>query len=383
MQTEVAFVEEPGVGDRFESHGNIKVDTVDVDEPGIHEVHVDMKSCGICHSDWHTVCGDLPTEHYPCALGHEGAGVIAEAGAGVEHVDEGDHVVLSWMPACGKCHYCAQGMQNHCVRGDRILTGRMMDGTFNMHRNGTDIGQYAYLGCFAKDVVVHKDSVVPIDDDVPFSVAGFTGCGIATGFGAAQERANIKTGDTVVVYGVGGLGISAVQGAALQGAGQVVAVDPVDFKREKAMELGATHTVNPEDQEAHEFVEDITNGYMADSAILTTSLATPGLEGKAYATIKNRGQLVSVAASAYDVDSIDVPEHTGGLVQLSMGGKEIKGALYGGWSPNYAIPRLLDLYKDGQLKLDELVTNTYELDEINDGFDDLLEGRNLRGVVEL
>lgn len=383
MRTEVAYLEESGIDDRYESHGSIKVDEVELAEPGVNEVHIDVKACGICHSDWHVASGDNEVEHYPCALGHEGAGVVQETGEAVEHVEPGDHVALAWMPACGKCEFCASGRQELCHRGEGMLQGPQMHGGYNMHMDdGTEMSQYAYLGCFAEDVVVHKDSVVPVPKDVDLSVAALTGCGAATGFGSAQNRADIQPGDTVVQFGLGGLGASAVMSADYQGADQIIVVDPLESKREMAAEFGATHTVNPDEESPAEFVESLTDGRMADSAIFTGSVALPEEVGEAYATVRKGGELVTVSSSPLDADRIDLPVETGGLFNFTMSEMEVKGSLYGGWAPNYAIPRLLEMYKSENLPLDKLVTQTYSLDEINQGYSDMLEGKNIRGVVE-
>ncbi|MFC6719867.1 alcohol dehydrogenase catalytic domain-containing protein [Natrialbaceae archaeon GCM10025810] len=383
MKTEVAYVEDSGIDDRYEAHDSIKVGEVDLAEPGVNEVHVDVKACGICHSDWHVVSGDNEVEHYPCALGHEGAGVVKATGEAVEHVEPGDHVALTWMPACGKCEFCANGRQELCVRGAGMLQGPQMHGDYNMHlEDGTEVSQYAYLGCYADEVVVHKDSVVSVREDVDLSIVALTGCGAATGFGSATNRANIEPGDTVVQFGLGGLGASAVMAADYQGADRIVVVDPLESKRKMAHEFGATHTVDPEEETPEEFVASLTDGRMADCAIFTGSIALPEEVGEAYATIRNGGELVTVSSSPLDADRIDLPVRTGGLFNFTMGERTVKGSLYGGWAPNYAIPRMLEMYKEGDLALDKLVSQTYSLDEINQGYSDMLEGKNIRGVVE-
>lgn len=382
MKTEVAYVEESGTDDRFEVSGDgIKVGEVELDEPGPNEVHVDVKACGICHSDWHVVSGDGPVNHYPCALGHEGAGVIREAGVGVEHVEPGDHVALTWMPACGKCDDCAKGNQELCMRGGDFLEGPLATGGFNMYKNGDEVMQYAGLGCFAEEVVVHADSVIPVREDVDFAIAALTGCGAATGFGSALNRADIGVGDTVVQFGIGGLGASALMSADYQGADQIVAVDPLETKRERAAEFGATHTVNPDEESPEGFINSLTDGEMADAAIFTGSVMLPEDVGEAFTTIKSGGEVVCVSAPPVTADTIELPQ--AGLFDFVLSQKTITGSVYGGWSPNHAVPKLLDLYKEGDLALDKLLTQTYSLDEINQGYRDMIDGKNIRGVVEL
>ncbi|MFB6353329.1 MAG: Zn-dependent alcohol dehydrogenase [Halobacteriales archaeon] len=382
MKVETAFVEDSGVEDRWESRGNIVVDEVELDEPKVNEVRVDIKAAGVCHSDWHVATGDLGCDHFPCALGHEGAGVVESVGEGVTHVEPGDHVTLSWIPSCGRCEPCASGNQHLCVRGRFIERGTMLDNTFRMHRDDTDVGQILLLGCYSEAVVVPADSVVKIPDDVPFEIAGLTGCCVATGFGAAVNRANIEPGDTVVHFGFGGVGANAVLGSVNQGAGQIVVVDPIEQKRRWAEQFGATHTVDPDDEHPADVVESITGGLGAEVAIFTGSLGTPEALGEAYSTLRNRGQLISVASNNVEMDHIDFPLRNGGVNQFTFGEKEVRGTVYGGWSPRLAISHLLGLYQDGYLPLDDLITARYDLDGINDAFNDMLEGNNIRGVVE-
>jgi S-(hydroxymethyl)glutathione dehydrogenase/alcohol dehydrogenase len=383
MKTKAVYVEGPDVEKRYEPQGNFLVDEVELEEPGTNHVHVDLKATGICHSDWHAATGDLPTEYYPLVLGHEGAGVVEEVGEGVEHVSEGDHVVLSWMPACGKCHFCASGHQEQCVRGEDLLKGHLIDGVFPMSIEDEDLGVYAGLGTYAEDTVVHKDSVVPIREDVPFEIAGLTGCCVATGVGAAVNTADIDAGDTVVHFGLGGVGANAVLGSSYVGADRIILVDPMESKREWAEEFGATHTVNPEEEDVFEYVESLTNGEMADTAIFTGSVATPEELGEAFSVIKHLGELVAVSQPPVDETHMEMPAEAGGLNSTVLGEKRIKGSLYGGWGPNYAVPRLLDMYADGGLELDKLITSHYELEEINEAYVDMLEGKNIRGVIDL
>jgi len=384
MKVETAYVEAEGVEGRHESRGNVVVDEIELDEPKRDEVHVDVRAAGVCHSDWHIATGDLNSDHFPIALGHEGAGVVQNVGENVDTVEAGDHVTLSWIPSCGECSACTNGNQHLCVRGQYIEQGHLLDGTYRMHtQDGADVGQALLLGCYSDEIVVHEDSVVPIPDDVPFKLAGVTGCCVPTGFGAAQNRADIEPGDTVVVFGFGGVGANAVQGAAEQGAGEVVVVDPNENKFDWAREFGATRTVNPEQQDPVEFVESITNGLGADCALYTGGVGTAETLGQAYATLTNRGQLISVASNPIDTEHIEFPLRSGGVNQFTFGEKVLKGTVYGGWSPKYAVPRLLNMYRNDDLMLEELITETYSLDGINDAFDDMLEGNNIRGVIEL
>lgn len=379
MNVKTAFVTEEGVEDRYESHGNITVDEIELDPPKDHEVLVDIKANGVCHSDWHAASGDAPMAHYPCALGHEGAGVVQEVGDAVAHIEEGDHIVTSFVPACGRCERCARGLPNLCVNNRHLQDGPQMDGTFRMHYGDQDVSQFCLLGTFSEAAVLHTDSVVKVPDHIPFEAACLTGCGVTTGFGAAVNRADINAGDTVVVFGFGGVGASAVQGAAAQGADEVIVVEPMDQRREWSTDFGATHTIDPDTEDIAEVVDDITMGRLADAVIVTVDVVYPETLGVALSLLGPRGEVVMVAMSPREFDSIDMAgQGVGSLLGLE---KELKGTVCGGWGPKYAIPRLLRMYDNDSLMLDELATKSYDLEDINQAYDDMLNGRVIRGVV--
>ena len=231
------------------------VEEIEVDPPRAGEVLVEWKAAGMCHSDEHLVTGDMvmPDEmrqmmelgpFWPIIGGHEGSGVVAEVGPGVTSVAPGDHVSASFIPACGRCHYCSTGRQNLCDDGaGAFAKGMITDGT-SRHRtaSGEDLMLFAKLGTFAERTVVSESQVIKVEPDIPLEAVALVSCGVATGWGSATSRADVQAGDSVVVVGIGGIGINAVQGAAMAGARHVIAVDPLEFKREKAMEFGATHT---------------------------------------------------------------------------------------------------------------------------------------------
>ena len=222
-----------------------KIEEVELDDPKQGDVLVSMKVAGMCHSDEHAVTGDMPLG-LPVIGGHEGAGVVEEVGPGVTSVKPGDHVSMSFLPSCGRCKYCSSGRQYLCDEGAKLFdVGMMSDGRNAHHVKGTPVGRYAQIGTFSEKVLVSENSVVKVDDDLPFDAVALVSCGVATGFGSATERAGTQPGDNVAVVGIGGIGINAVQGARIAGAKRVIAIDPVEFKREKAMELGATHTFAP------------------------------------------------------------------------------------------------------------------------------------------
>ena len=345
---------------------------LDLDEPKEHEVLVRVMACGLCHSDEHVREGG--PYRYPMVGGHEGSGVVEKVGPNVSRVTEGDHIATSWIPVCGHCRYCATGRQNMCNDGLNAGTGLMPDGTFRFHENGSDIGGMCVLGTFSQWIVISENSCVPIDPDIPFEVAALVACGVTTGWGSSVYAAGTRAGDTVVIFGTGGVGMNAVQGAAYAGAKHVVVVDPVPFKREMAGKFGATFTTgNPE--EAAEHVRDRTRGEMADHAVITIGVMDAGVLEHAVNMIGKGGNVV--------VTAVGGEGHTISLHGSPVTGwhKNIQGSLFGGANPLYDMPRLLGLWRAGQLKLEELITNRYTLDNINQGYEDMLEGRNIRGVL--
>jgi S-(hydroxymethyl)glutathione dehydrogenase/alcohol dehydrogenase len=346
---------------------------LELDLPKAGEVLVKYMASGLCHTDEHFRAGDF-VPRFPIVGGHEGAGIVEEIGPGVTHVKPGDHIVTSFIPACGKCRYCGTGRQNLCDRGATALEGCQLDGTFRLHRDGEDIAQTFGVGTFAQRAVVSQDNCVVIDDDVSFEAACLVGCGVPTGWGSATAAADVRPGDTVVIYGIGGVGINAVQGARFAGARNVVAIDPLANKREAALDLGATHTAANQEETAA-LVVDLTRGQMADKAIITVGLADSEVVTNAFDIVGKDGVVVLTAMSGQQM-TINIP---GTLLTLFQ--KTIKGSLYGHMSPNVAVKELIALYRSGDLKLDELITQRYRLDEINHAYQDLLDGRNIRGII--
>jgi S-(hydroxymethyl)glutathione dehydrogenase/alcohol dehydrogenase len=364
------------------------IEEIEVDEPKAGEVLVAWKFAGMCHSDEHLVTGDMVppeemwpmmgiTSFFPMIGGHEGAGVIEAVGPGVTSVAVGDHVSASFIPACGRCRYCSTGRQNLCDQGaGAFLPGMITDGT-SRHRlaDGSDVNLFAKLGTFSEYSCVAESQVIKVEGDLPLDAVSLVSCGVATGWGSATKRADVAPGDTVVVVGIGGIGINAVQGAAMAGARHVIAVDPVEFKRETAMEMGATHTFTSM-EEALPAVMEMTWGMMADKVIMT-----PGVmygEMMALGTqLAGKGGTIVVTAVA----PMTQTESSVNLFELAMYNKEIKGTIFGSLNPRADIPKLLGLYRDGQLKLDELITNRYALDDVNEGYRAMRDGENIRGVI--
>lgn len=366
-------------------HSDFVVQDLELDPPKDNEVLIDLKACGICHSDDHARTGDVPvTEEFggggfPYLVGHEGAGIVEAVGPGVTVVKPGDHVATSFIPSCGYCRWCATGRMYLCDNGAQILTGTQMDGTHRFHtEDGKGVGQLCMLGEFATKTVVPDLSVVKIPEHIPFEHACLLSCGVTTGWGSAAERAGIKPGDTVVVWGCGGVGSSAIQGAAHAGAKRIFAIDRNDFKLEHAQMFGATDVINNEGKSIEEILEPIhavTNGQGAEVCIMTPGVNDSDQIGQASATVCKDGTLVLTGVPNWKDDSIKTP-----VLEFIMMNKTVKGSLYGSMNPRHAIPHLIGLYETGQLKLAEMVTRQYEIDDANQAFDDLLAGRNIRGV---
>jgi NDMA-dependent alcohol dehydrogenase len=351
------------------------VEETELDDPRANEVRLRLVATGLCHSDDHGKKGDLPTG-LPIIGGHEGAGIVEAVGPGVRRLKVGDHVVMAFMPACGHCRWCADGMSQLCDYGAVIMEGLpITDGIARVRARGQGLRQMSMIGTFAPDVVVHEDSCVKIDDDIPLELACLVGCGVTTGYGAAVNRAQVRPGDTVVVVGTGGVGSSAVQGARIAGAETIIAVDPIEFRREQAKVLGATHAVASM-EEAMPLVTELTRGVMADKTIMTASLMTGDMLMPLMLLTRKGGRACLTSVANPNVLNADVV-----LVDLILSQKEIVGNVFGGCNPHSDIPRLLRLYKHGLLKLDELVTKSYALEDINQGYDDLLAGRIMRGTV--
>ncbi len=372
-------------------HGNHQdwiVEEIELDPPKAGEVLVETAAAGLCHSDEHLVTGDLapPQEvldqmgmpsPFPIIGGHEGSGVVVEVGEGVTSVAPGDHVSASFIPSCGRCRWCASGMQNLCDLGaGAVVPGMITDGTFRHHTlDGQDLGTFAKLGTFAEHMLVSEDSLVRVDPNHDLTAVALVSCGVATGWGSAVHRAGVGAGEIVVVVGIGGIGTNAVQGARMAGAATIVAVDPLDFKREKAQEFGATHTAASM-AEALPLVTDLTMGQLADRLVLCPGVVRGEMIAEAMALVRKGGTVVVTGISPM-VDT----EVSLSLFELAMYNKEIKGSIFGSGNPRADIPYLLKLYEQGQLKLDELVTRTYPLDEVNQGYQDMRDGKNIRGVL--
>jgi len=367
MKTKAAIVRE--------APGKWEVAEVDLDGPRQGELLVRMEASGLCHSDDHLTTGDLLVGVYPMAGGHEGAGVVEEVGPNTPGWKVGDRVVTSFLPGCGRCRFCASGMQNLCDAGATTLSGTREDGSHRMSIDGQGVGQMAGLATFSQWSTISVLSAVHCPDDVPLDVACLTGCGVGTGWGSAVNSAEVRPGDVVIVMGVGGIGINAVQGASHAGASVIVAVDPVELKRTTALKLGATHAAQTM-AEARELVAPLTNGQGADSCIVCVGVTNGGHIAEGLEAVRKGGTCVATGIGNLLETGIPVSP-----TLLTLYQKRIQGSLFGASNPSKDIPLMLELYRQGRLRLDELVSQTYSLDKINEGYADMHAGRNIRGVI--
>jgi S-(hydroxymethyl)glutathione dehydrogenase / alcohol dehydrogenase len=352
------------------------IEEIEIGEPRKGEVKVQLETAGLCHSDHHLLTGDIPTAAYPILGGHEGAGIITEVGPGVEDLAVGDHIVLSFIPACGKCPACQAGMRNLCDLGMGLLSGASVsDGSFRVQAKGHNVIPMSLVGTFSPYVVVHQFSVVKIDPGIPFEVACLVGCGVTTGYGSSVRSANVGPGDDVAIIGVGGVGNAALQGARIAGARRIFAVDPVEWKREQALKFGATQAF-PDAASAFDGIAQATEGRMCSKVVVTVGRAE-GAEVDSWMQLTAKGGTCVLTA----MGAVLANDVTLNLPIMTLSQKALQGSIFGGGNPQFDIPELLTLYKLGVLNLDDMVTREYRLEDINDGYRDMLEGRNIRGII--
>jgi S-(hydroxymethyl)glutathione dehydrogenase/alcohol dehydrogenase len=369
------------------------IEEITLDPPREGEVLVKMAVAGVCHSDDHFTTGDfIPSpdlaaimaatgapvpEYFPVLGGHEGAGVVTEVGPGVRSVQPVDRVAMSFIAACGRCRWCVSGKTYLCDNGAMMMAREMTtDGTTRRHVGNEELTAMAQLGTFAEYAVLAENSVIKIDESIPFEAASLVSCGVTTGWGSGTVGVGTQVGDTVVVIGAGGVGINAVQGARAAGANSVIAVDPVEFKRDSAKFFGATDT-SPSIEEAFPLVQELTRGVMADRVVLTPGVLRPEMLLPALMLTSKGGTCLVTAVSKLEVSMVPLV-----LADMLQSCKTLKGLLYGGMNPRASMPMLLSMYRSGHLKLDELVTRRYRLDQLNDAITDMRQGRNIRGIIE-
>ena len=331
-------------------------------KPG--EVHVKIVSSGVCHSDVSAQNGTLPSG-IPCVLGHEGAGIVLEVGAGVTDVKAGDHVILAFTPACRKCRACLRGQPNLCE------TMIQMAITPHFTCEGKTFGGMTGLGTFSEELIVPENAVVKVDSDIPLEIVSLIGCGVTTGVGAAINTAGIKPGSSVAVIGCGGVGISALQGARIAGAAEIVAIDPVLAKLDFARKFGATHAVKPADAAGAK--TEVTRGEGFDYVLECVGHAATIRQ--CYELTRRGGTAVVVGAGRRD-DEVKF-----NAFELFFDDKTLRGSLYGGANVRVDFPRLLRLWKAGKLDLEGMITRRMPLDDVNEAFRAMQAGEVIRSVL--
>ncbi len=369
--------------------GPWSVEDFELDPPRAGEVLVQMAAAGLCHSDDHVLQGDMSASNevlrslglptmFPLIGGHEGSGIVVEVGDGVTDFAPGDHVVMSFIAVCGQCRWCASGMEYLCDYGGQTLTpGMPTDGTFRHHTaDGQPLGHISKVGSFAEHTVVSANSLVKIEPHLPLVPSALLSCAIPTGYGSVVNRAGVRGGDTVVIIGAGGIGTGAIQGAHVNGALHIIAVDPVEFKQKEALRFGATHSV-ASTTEAAELVRDLTYGVMADSVVVAPSLVTGDDVNAAIKLTRKGGTCVLTGMTPQTTRSIKIA-----LQDFILWNKNLVGTVFGSCNPRADIPRFARMYDAGQLRLDEMITKRYRLEDINDGYSDLLNGEIIRGVID-
>ena len=355
----------------YEANTPLQVVELEQQGPQPGEARVKVMATGVCHSDWHIINGEWQMP-MPIVLGHEAAGIVEEVGSGVSNVKVGDHIIFSFRPHCGRCFYCSSGQSILC---DGHTTPRfgMLDGSLRLSREGQGIYQMARMGSFGEYVICPSELLIPIREDMPWPQAALVGCCVPTGVGAATSAARVESGSSVLVIGCGGVGLNVVQGARLAGAARIIACDLLDNKLEFAEEFGATHTINARRENVVEKARELTGGRGVDYAFDAIGGEQTTLQ--IIDAIRPGGTAVIVGMAAMNVRAPIAPYY------LALQQKTLKGTMYGSVRPNIDLPRLIDLYMGGRLKIDELISRTYSLDEINDGFEALRSGQVARGVV--
>jgi len=349
-------------------------DDVVVESPHAGELRLRMAASGVCHSDLSMQNGTMMAAT-PIVLGHEGAGVVEEIGPGVTGFEVGDHVVISWVPQCGECYFCTRGQGQLCENSNAALaTGGLLDGTTRMTSRGQPLFQMAASGTFGETTIIPAIGAVKIPKDFDLKLGALIGCGVLTGVGAALNTASIAKGDTVAVVGCGGVGLNVIQGARIAGAGEIIAIDTAETKLAMAKQFGATATINASQSDPVSQVMTMTKERGADVAFEVIGLQ-PTID-QVIAMTRRGGQAILVGVPRMDV-MVSLPAFLGVVLQE----KTIKGCWYGSSNVQRDVPKLIELYKKGDLKLDELVSRTITLEQVNEAFDAMQTGEIARSVI--
>lgn len=350
----------------------VVVEEIEVESPRRGEIMIKLAACGVCHSDYSVTTGTIPFPP-PVVLGHEGAGIVVAVGEGVTDIAIGDAVVSSFVSMCGKCRYCQTGRPQLCDQAAKAAY-TLPDGTVRTtDLQGKPLNIFSGCGVMSEYATLHTDNVVRIDHDIPLDRAALISCGVMTGVGAVVNTAQVEAGSVTVVFGCGGVGLNAIQGCAIAGAAVIVAVDTSDAKLEMARQFGATHTLNAKSGENIVKVLRKLTGGGADYAFECVGYGE--VAAQAYGALRKGGTAVMVGvASQKDTTTLRT-------ASLTFEEKTLTGSYFGSARPREDFPRLLALYRNKRLKLDELITRTYTIDQAPQAFDDLASGRNARGMI--
>ena len=351
-------------------------DDVEIMQPRVGEVRVNVKYCGLCHSDLSIANGTMPFGENPIILGHEAAGIIESVGPGVTHLQPGDHVVLTPAPPCGQCYYCQRGEHSLCVNTMNIMTNTLLDGETGLSRGGQTIMRGVGVAALAEYVVTPATGAIKIDPDLPLDTVCVIGCALQTGVGAVFNTAKVVEGASVLIMGAGGIGIAATQGARLAGAALIIASDPVAERRKAALEFGATHTIDPDGEDVVARCFELTDGIGMDYAFETAGVAA--LIELGINVTRSGGKVICVGAPPVE-DPITIPS----AVVFAISEKKLCGCLLGSSNSLQEIPRLIRLWKAGKLDLEGMITSRRPLAEVNEGLADLANGRGIRTVLEI
>lgn len=360
----------------YEAGQPLKVEEVELDEPQENEILIKLEAVGVCHTDLSFMKGEMPCP-VPIVVGHEGCGIVDKVGPGVTSVQPGDKVITMVSFSCGKCRYCAEGRPTMCV--ENLMIMMMAELPFfkgkRIRKGDQQIAQLFGLGSFAEYCVVHERAAIKVRPDAPSDVVCLMGCGITTGIGSAVNTGKVRPGDSVVVYGVGGVGLAALMGAKLAGAGNIIAVARSANKLEMARELGADHVINPNEvEDPVAKVKELTGGLGADVAIEAAGVA--GVMQQAFASIHNGGICV-IAGMAPMTDTVTF------MPFEFLLGKTIKGTVQGDIIASVEVPKYVDMFMAGKLPIDKLITRTFSLDQVNEAFEALENKQVLRSVIKI
>jgi len=346
-----------------------------INDPRDDEVLVKIKYCGVCHSDLSVVNGSLPA-FGTVILGHEAAGIVEKVGVDVKHLQAGDHVVLTIAPSCGDCYFCKRGNFSLCQKASATQSFSLTDGSSALSRNGEKVYHGFGVAAFAEHVVISARAAIKIDEDIPFELACLAGCALQTGVGAVLNTAKVEKGATVLVMGLGGVGLSAVQGARIAGASIILASDPVEARRQIALKLGATHVINPLEKKLEKECRKLTHNIGMDYAFETAGIVK--LVETGINCIRSGGTTIAVGAAPLD-HSVIINHFT----LFSSAEKKLCGCMLGSCNSLADIPRLLGLWRNGHLNLKDMVTSIRPLEEINEAFEDMKNGVGIRTVIKL